>query len=241
MAPELYRSAYHSLSSLLTPIDASWQERDGAWRAFQAAVVVSFPTDDVMPSASDSGYHFARKAKFLLDVPESRILRPDQVVELGGASRFPLVLVDDFAGSGAQMRETWHRKYSVPGQADSSLADLHAAGALESAFYCPLLSTSVAIEHLADRCPGLELHPTHVLPEEYGVMHSETLLVPAEFAGPRVRKFLEASAEEAGIPPGEILGFANLGLAIGFEDAPPDSTLPVYWKEGRWEPLFNRP
>lgn len=238
MTDALFAAAFLALSSALVPVDASWTEREAAWSAFRSAVIVSFPTDEV-PNVTDSGYSFARRARYLMKVPQSRILSPADAVRRLERQPAPLVLVDDFTGSGNQMIDTWDRRYPSR-TGETSLAELAALGAHRS-IYSPILATSYAIDRLAVACPSLELRPMHRLPPEYGVRHPNTLLVSASISGDRVDRFLDHVANELGRSPGDMDGFHSLGLALGFEDAPPDATLPVYYaEEAGWNPLFVR-
>jgi hypothetical protein len=214
------------------------------WRQFVDSVIVTYVTGEE-PSVTDSGFTFARKARKVLRIPESRVLSPLDTLRELLKTRRPVVFVDDFVGSGNQFVDTWHREYRLFGS--TSLAFSHLAGLPGFSFaYCPLVCTDGGARQLSTRCAGLTLRPAHLLPAVYSAIHPQSIVWPPNLlqSGP---EFVKAVSARIGIPDsgGAVVndwqGFHCLGLSLAFYDSVPDATLPIfYWEENGWNPLIKK-
>jgi hypothetical protein len=164
------------------------------------------------------------------------------------ASGKNIVFLDDFVGSGNQMRETWRRKYSS--RSPSSFAELARARRFH-AIYLNLVATRYGLLSLEFDCPDLILRPAHLLGDEYSVRNLANLpanrLIPS--LADRIHTLLAKYAptlvlnddlRQADYP---LYGWHSLGLLLGFEHGIPDATIPLIWAEGQagWTPLARRP
>jgi hypothetical protein len=164
------------------------------------------------------------------------------------ASGKNVVFLDDFVGSGNQMRETWRRKYSTTGP--SSFAELARARRFH-AIYLTLVATRYGLQSLEFDCPDLILRPAHLLGDEYSVRNLASL--PANRSIPsladRIHALLAKYAptlvlnDDLRKADYALYGWHSLGLLLGFEHGIPDATIPLIWAEGQagWTPLARRP
>lgn len=190
------------------------------------------------PNASDSGHLFVRKLRQELGVPERRLFyHPEAIAELRRADGY-LVFVDDFVGSGQQFIHTWH----APVRLDTGEVVTFASVANPSrVLYCPLITTSLGLREIARHTsPEIRVVPAHVLTPEYGVAHPQSVVWSDDLL-PDATDFIDIASNRAGIEPDERLGFAGLGLALGFDHSVPDATVRmIYWEENGWNPLLVR-
>ena len=65
------------------------------------------------PNPSDSGPIFTRKLKSELDINESQIIFYDEIINHLSAKKeaTPVILVDDFVGTGMQCKKAWNDNY----------------------------------------------------------------------------------------------------------------------------------
>jgi hypothetical protein len=236
---QLFASAFHAMSADLVAGVKTYDAKRSAWRQFTEEVLVTRPTGE-RPSDTDSGYMFARKARQLLGIAEDRILAPEQILETVATSGpRSVVFVDDFAGSGDQFRTTWERKYEIRG-GELSFLTAAEAGLLRTIDYCLAVCTEHARVAIADSAPAVRIRPSHLLPLSYGILHSETLLLPPQLV-PTAHDFVLTASARAGISPADAFGYENLGLALAFEHSVPDATLPLFHHEDNgWIPLVRR-
>ena len=239
LVDRLFVAAFDALATEVTTADATYSDRKLHWGAFTDQVLVTHPTGE-MPNVTDSGYAFDRRARQLLNIDQSHILEPqDVVVELKKSGPKPVVFVDDFAGSGDQFRNTWHRLYNT---SSGRLSFALLAGRPDAGpfYYCPLLCTTRGLSVIQRECPGLLVRPTHLLPEVYAANHAASLLWPDALRAGSV-SFVETTSSRAGISPTKCWGYAELGLSLAFEHGVPDATLPIlWWEENGWTPLMRR-
>lgn len=236
---KLSTSLFHSLSSEVTQHANSYAARKELWLKFLDECLVTFPTGET-PNPTDSGHTFARLARQELSIREDQLLYPQQVVELlyGRESR-PVVIIDDFAGSGEQFMKTWQRLYSMP---DGQRVSFHqiVSSSNPKIFYIPTVATSYALERIKREAPLVNLRSAHILSERYSAVGTDSVVFPPQLRD-RARDFIRRSSETAGISPQDQLGFHCLALAIGFEHSVPDATLPIIWKDTQsWHSLLRR-
>lgn len=201
-----------------------------------------------MPSPTDSGNLFCRKARDVLGISEAALLTPARALEEALAGKI-VVFLDDFLGSGNQMRETWQRPYRT--DPPHSFADLHSRKS-NHAIYLTLVATHIGLANIDLECPQLVVRAAHILGEEYNVRNLARLPDLRGFSGlddrvhalltkygPRLK--LHPHMRKADFP---VYGWRSLGLLLAFQHGVPDATLPIIWAEGpddSWTPLVHHP
>lgn len=238
----LYFSAVQGISPEVAESATSLGQAKVMWRRFLAGLRVTYVEGEI-PNPTDSGYLFARKARQVLGVEEGQIVPPaDALSALRNDPTLPLLFVDDFVGSGNQMSETWHRRYSTPGSGEATFAQLAASGS-GTFYYVPMVATMKGMLHLASTCPGLRVRPAHVLDDAYSLTSDACFFWP-ESLKPTARDVLRCASDRAGITSSYEYGwqgFHNLALPLGFWHCVPDATLPLFfWDENSWIPLVRR-
>ncbi|HVZ70948.1 MAG TPA: hypothetical protein VHJ20_01120 [Polyangia bacterium] len=203
--------------------------------------------EDEKPNPTDSGNIFCRKARFVLGIPQELILEPKDALAAAVSGK-NVVFLDDFVGSGNQMRETWRRKYAA--KQPTSFAEL-ARSRRFHAVYLNLVATRYGVNSLQFDCPELIIRSAHVLGDEYCVRNLANL--PANRSFPaladRIHVLLarcapglqlKAHMRQADFA---LYGWHSLGLLLAFEHGVPDATIPLIWAEGPsgWTPLARRP
>jgi hypothetical protein len=237
----MFRGAVSSLSSTLTASASSYAYARDAWRLFLANVLVTYVEGDP-PRVADSGAVFARKARQILGIADERIVTPANALTmlLDQPSR-TVLLVDDFVGSGRQMKATWTRQYLTRDGARGSFSAAFRKGA--SIIYVPLIATAHGIRVLAAECSGLRVCPAHVLDSKYSLTSADSILWPDSLKE-KAPDVLRGASRRAGILGGCAVGWQgldDLALPIAFSHSVPDATLPLYyWEHSGWSPLVRR-
>jgi len=236
----LFVSAFHGLSSVM------WRQAGGEphemWRRACDQMMVTY-VEGEQPNPTDSGFAFARKARQLVGIEEDSILAPkDALAELRANPRRPLVIVDDFVGSGKQFVSTWTREHTVAPDVKLSF-DEHARNVGGSFYYIPLVCSDIGSRLLSQRCPQVIVAPAHQLSRRDRALSTASRLWPPGMAE-QARRVVETASVRAGIPldgPYGWRGFWKLGLTIAFEGSVPDATLPIfYWEQNGWIPLIRK-
>ena len=236
--------AVQDLSRRIVRVDDRFDRAAAQWNDFLDSVYVTYPTGEV-PSATDSGYAFARKARQVLGIPEARILGPGEVVAaLDRLGPRPVLFLDDFLGTGNQFIETWERLY--PTAVGTESFETLTSSLSFSAYYVPLVAAQLGMTRIANDAPDVTVSPAHVLTAEYSALAPDSFVWPAELAAD-AGAVLERVSRDAGIPdtggltPEDWRGFGQLALTLAFEQAVPDATLRLfYWTENDWTPLVRR-
>lgn len=200
-----------------------------------------------MPHATDSGYHFARRLRDALRIPEAAIMSPVEALRDADRIRH-FVFVDDFVGSGNQFRETMARPHRVNGR-EVSFKELSANQSFTIA-YCPCVSTEYAIEqNIKKELPEIHIHPAHILDFRHTVtdVRSRTWSGLSEPEGCKMINKLKIASARAGYTcedgsEDDWRGFHGLALSVSFEHGIPDASLPVFYSSRNgWKPLMRRP
>ena len=204
------------------------------WEEFISSVLVT-PVQGEDVNISDSGRVFGRKARQVLGLREDHLLEPQQAAQAAKLSGRPLVLVDDFVGTGQQMITMWH---------NLRLDALASSGV--PIFYTPALATTYGRKAIVECCSGLNLSPGQLIPDEYSATAKDSILWPAGRAEECLDTIRRASMR-AGIPDtdGQSVddwqGFHKLGLALALHGSVPDATLPLFrWEVNEWNPLIKK-
>lgn len=238
---QLFMSAFNGLSSLVAdPEQNTFPEMQRRWGDFVDRVLVTNVTGEV-PSVTDSGLSFARKAKQLLGIDERRILSNEATLEEISTRPTPVVFVDDFVGSGNQFIETWHRLHQMKGASTSFAKE--SLNDKTQFFYIPLVSTEYGLNCILGRCDKVIVAPAQLITDKYNVFNEKSRAIwPPHLIG-GARDFIKLASERAGISTvsdDDWMGFHRLGLSIGFEDSIPDATLPLFsWDKCGWTPLLK--
>lgn len=236
---KLCTSLFHSLSAEVAAGGTTYANRKATWMAFVANCLVTFPTGE-KPNPTDSGHTFARLARQELEIDEERFLYPEEVVErLHRGERRPVVMVDDFSGSGEQFLKTWSRLYEMPGGSESSFERIAHSSPIE-VFYIPAVATTYAVGRIDAGAHQVKLRTAHLLSDSYSAIHADSVVFP-EPLRPGTRAFVSRASAQARIAPEDELGFHDLALAIAFEHSVPDATLPILWADTpTWNSLLRR-
>ena len=151
---QLFVSAFQLLSCEVLPEGAPLDDASRAWSDFRNRVLIT-PVSGESPSPADSGYHYASKARYLLDIPLPQLATHEDALKavVLDATR-PIIFVDDFVGSGQQILTHWNRQVTVNGtELSFSLA---AQSGMAPAYYCCALATAYGVGCIAGA--GLPLH-----------------------------------------------------------------------------------
>jgi hypothetical protein len=244
MTDALLLGAVADLSRRVARVDDQFERAAAQWNDFLDSVLITYPTGEV-PSATDSGYAFARKARQVLELPEERILAPEEVisaiVRLGPR---PVLFLDDFLGTGNQFMETWKRDYNLGASFESFERLARKIGF--KAYYVPLFAAELGVSRIAREAPDVTVAPAHSLDASYSALDVNSFVWPEDLA-PAAPEALERVSLAAGLPdnggrtPDDWRGFAKLALTVAFEHSVPDATLRLfYWTSDEWTPLVRR-
>lgn len=232
----MFAAGFQMLSNIIRKKGDSLLTARTNWSSFFDNLVITTVTGEI-PNISDSGYSFARKARQLLGVDESRLMSQEDCIKLLiDKGHRPVIFVDDFIGSGNQFIETWNRKISVSNSSMVSYKDLSSMHGSRF-YYCPVICTEYGYNRILRACPEVVLFPVHVLSQRYCALANDSIVWP-DHLRKTAKKFLETASKRAGISDWQ--GFHRLGLAIAFEHGVPDATLPIfYWEDNGWKPLVK--
>lgn len=204
------------------------------WQEFLSSVLVT-PVQGEDNNIADSGRVFGRKSRQVLGIDEEHLHEPDQAAHLAKLHGRPLVLVDDFVGTGQQMIEMWE---------DLGLDSVVQSGV--PIYYTPALATAYGRQAILETCDGLRLFAGQLIPKEYSATDKNSILWPAGKAEEYLEIIKRASLR-AGIPDthgtcvDDWQGFHKLGLALAMHGSVPDATLAIFrWRHNGWNPLIKR-
>lgn len=204
------------------------------WEEFLSSVLVT-PVSGELDSIADSGRVFGRKARQVLGLSEDHLLEPDKAAPRARLRGRPLVLVDDFVGTGQQMITMWEN-LGLDAVASSGVP----------IFYTPALATTYGHRAILDQCKGLTLSPGQLIPSEYSATVENSILWPAG-KGQEYLDIVRRASMRAGIPDtngasvDDWQGFHRLGLALAMHGSIPDATLALFrWEGNGWNPLIQR-
>ena len=225
----------------LVKILKDWKHEDFFNRCYYSFI----PGETNNPS--DSGRVFLRKLRDTLSIPESRFLEYNDIPQqLSMENRqTPIILVDDFVGSGAQCDKAWNRnKFSFNNKTLREIEETEN----HIFVYAPLVVNIMGLNRIKHNCPSLILTPAHVLGNEYNLFHKDCFCWKSDDALFRAGTDLILNkSKELGIPflngedPQDVRGFGEQGLAIAFEHGAPDAIPSLfYWQHKNWTPLINK-
>lgn len=233
MLDAVFLSGFQRISmSMLDPLHPD--KLNQRWEEFLSSVIVT-PVQGEDDSIADSGRIFGRKARQVLGLTEDHLLEPYEASQVAINSGRPLVLVDDFVGTGQQTIVMWERL---------DLERVARSGV--PIYYVPALSTKYGYDIILEKCKGLNLSPGQLIPYEYSATAEKSIVWPAGRAEEYLQTVKRASLR-AGIPDtdGQSVddwqGFHKLGLALAMHGSVPDATLALFrWEGNGWKPLVKR-
>lgn len=237
LTEQLFISACMSISARMRGAPA---DRSAEWSQFRSSALITFPgAEDQNPA--DSGHRFAAIARNRVGFAEVNLFAPAEAVRHLAASNTarPVVVVDDFLGTGEQFLECWSERIPVADDRTSSLADEIRRLAISDCYLVAGIATWRGINEVKEEAPEVEVVAAHVLPPNASLRDPSTSLVPDHLiAG--LEPFVEKYSRKAGIT-SDYWGFRGLATTVGFEHGIPDSTLPLYWHASEtWTPLRRR-
>lgn len=221
-------SAFHGLSASRGDVFAMTPaQHKNAWADFRSTVIVTFPARRSDPAGS--GHIFARAARSWVSDPDAQVMEPGVAAKHIASAPHPciIVFVDDFAGSGNQFCDTWMANFASSGSGTLSFSELANEQRLREVYFIPAISTWRAKMRIAGAAPIVAVKPAHVLPPRYSAAEDNHTLVPAKDRA-ALTDLLKRYAEPAGYDPANPFGYEACGLAISFEHATPDNTLPIF-------------
>lgn len=236
MVDRMLKSSVSKAGYIFSKTFSDWQHSDFIDRCFYSFI----PGEDQHPT--DSGNLFTRKLRDELGIPESQIVTYKDIITLPKMS--PIIFVDDFVGSGAQVYKAWNINL-LPG--DITL-ERYCEKEKHCPVYAPLVVNYKGHKVIRDHCQGLYLCATHILGPEYNLFNLDCICWKNDpvFYQKGVNLILNKS-RALGIPStdGEDTrdekGFGMQGLAISFEHGAPDA-IPAffYWSADNWTPLIRK-
>jgi len=233
-ATQLTVAGFHALSPRIARPDSRGAEVREAWTGFYDRVVIA-NVEGERRNITDSGLEAARKFRKATGFPEGRILSADSALKalISGAID-DVVFLDDFAGTGAQFRQTWTRPRPAAG-GEPSFHSIFAQIPEARAFYCPSVCTVRGMSNIQKACPGVIVSPGALLSDRHDVLHPESIVWSAD---KRVegQAFVTEVSARLGLPDTDgdqtdWRGFDKLGLALGLRDSIPDATLGLFRHE----------
>jgi hypothetical protein len=241
MVNQMLKTSIGSAGLYLSKLMSDWKHTDFFNRCYFSFI----PGEN--PNPTDSGHIFTRKLRDELEIPENRIMDYSEIAEvLDRIGRpTPVILVDDFVGSGSQCIKAWNKnkfKYN-----NETLKEISDSGG-HMFIYSPLIVNQTGYQNIRKYCPGLIVTPTHIMGSEYNLFKRDC------FCWRNEERLFQDGTElilrkslELGIPfshghlTQDVRGFGEQGLAIAFEHGAPDA-IPsfFYWCNDNWTPLIKK-
>ena len=219
--------------------DSTWCNQsfsDNCWYSY-------IPGETINPS--DSGSAYLEKVKYILGVPEGRLMGFGGLLQFLSDAKTPqnVILTDDFVGSGAQCYNAWNRQLYE--EFPKTLKQVVIEGG-HHVIYVPLIVNFRGKNKIEDHCEGLKLEYAYELGPEWCLLLPDCLC----WGGDRGlynegKALIIEKSKELGIPDDDsvnsIWGFGKQGLALGFPRSIPDAC-PTFFriKKNGWVPLKLR-
>ncbi len=212
---------------------------------FKQKCIYSFiPGED--PNESDSGHIFIRKIREIANIPQSQLIRFNDLfdyLEQNSSSPIPVILIDDIIGSGLQCKTAWCDQ--IGGVKLNTLKEIsHKYN--HKFIYAPLIINKMGFDLIKRDCPELLLSPAHIIGEEYNLFNEKCICWHNDKSlfDKGTEMILRKSAE-LGIKNNNSVvsakGFRGQGLAIAFEHGIPDAVPAFfYWESDNWVPLIKK-
>lgn len=215
------------------------------------ANLILTPVQKETPDPTASGFDFCRKARTLLGIGQNESIKfpSDALYGIIKNEEGILVFVDDFLGSGNQLRETWRRRLLSDGPQSFEQACLKTPF---QCYYTCIFATRKGMDSVSDM--PIVVVPCHVLDDEHTV-HSIDHISGLNTADPQgaIKEFLYRHSQHLMFTGSaawmteqatwSMYGFNDLGLLLAFEHSIPDGTLPILWARstrGNWHPFMEK-
>ena len=241
MIDALFQGTVHQLSSIVTASASTFHEAKLQWSSFLSTLIITMVEGDP-PNPTDSGHIFARRSRTVLGINQDQIMTPESALALSlSNSKYTVLMVDDFIGSGKQLIETWNREYILTPTTRASFATAATIG--RRVLYAPIIATRYGLAEINGTCRSLTTITSHILDESYSLTSPSSILWPDPMKRD-VHDFLKEASQRAGIIKAlgsDWTGFHGLALAIAFAHGVPDATMPLYWwEQNGWIPLVPK-
>lgn len=235
MCNKMLEEAWNRLKVHVEKKISNYGSSIGSWKDFYKRAVFT-RVEGENPNPTDSGNLFCRKGRQLFGISEKQIMRPSKAIEESGENK-PLVFLDDFIGSGSQLKATWKRLYGP--NYEGTFSDAYKKRNFKSHFVC-LIATRYSLDRLSSI--PIKIHPSHIIGKNYNIKSKLS-----DNDSERLDGFLEKHKKKLDYPfylkeNTKKYGFYELGLTIAFDHSVPDSTLPIIWAGGNdsWTTLVER-
>ena len=219
---------------------AGYSAKKHHWIGFlNAAKFTHLRSEENSGDDTKSGILFMRKVRQIIQPFDEQLVKAEVLLQsLVDGDVFPVIVVDDFAGTGETIISGLRRQYQLTDGSTTSFLEQAKNGT--SIYFCPVICTEKARTNIeALGIPTLKVSCAHFLSERMSVLHPDSEMVPAYLRKEMPTMVTEASRRSGSDDP--FFGYSDLGLAIGFEHATPDATLPIfYWEGPNWNNLVSR-
>jgi len=163
---------------------------------------------------TESGNAIARVYTTLDLINERQVIRPDEILAcIAKKSCKRFLLVDDFMGTGEQLRSFWNQPFSwlKVNKHDMSLSQISAKYKDTSFDYLVLVATAPGLQYVENLVPGLSISFCEKLSEEYRIFGNDSIFF--ENADDRIacKTYLEHLCHRKNIG---IAGYQGLDFAI---------------------------
>jgi len=240
----LLRGAFRNLIEASRPLTFNKSQNERATQTLTSALFFT-RLEGERPNPTDSGNLFCRKVRQELGIPEERIVEPSEALDLAIAG-CPIVLLDDFLGSGQQLIKTWKREYRKT--APHSFEEAHTLKPVAVSYLC-LMATTQGLRTVSS-IPA-KVFFCHEATSEHSITKITAApgLPPGSDVQTELNNFLRQHASHLILKPYmkqdrfDTLGFYNLGLTMAFEHSVPDASIPILWARSTrsdWSPLMER-
>lgn len=195
------------------------------------------------PNPTDSGNYFARKLRDELRISEQQIIQFSKITTIARRD-MPIILVDDFVGSGSQIYTAWNKHNSGGAKTLSEISSNDKVCFV----YVPLIVNQQGYNVITHDCQGLHLSTCHVLGNEYNLFNRDCYCwnSDASLFDKGIKLITNKSKQlkipfTNGVETVDAEGFGRQGLAMSFEHGAPDAIPAIfYWKEDGWVPLVKK-
>jgi hypothetical protein len=241
MVEQMLKTSVGNSGYIFTKHFPDWKHSDFFEKCFYSFI----PGETLNPT--DSGHIFTRILRDKMGVPERRIVPYDALSNIleKAVEPIPVILVDDFVGSGSQVWKAWTKNtmFSSYGKTLAEICFEHN----HCIVYAPLIVNEMGYQVVVGRCPGLHICPTHVLGKEYNLFNPECICWNNDLTlFKNGTELILKKSNLLGIPStggqdvNDEKGFGGQGLAISFHHGAPDAIPAIfYWKEN-WTPLIQK-
>jgi len=240
MVIQMLKTSVSNTGYIFTKHFSDWKHDD----FFDRCIYSFIPGETLNPT--DSGHIFTRLLRDEMSVPEGRIVSYSNIPRVLDflAKPTPIIFVDDFVGSGAQVFKAWQVNVF---HNNKTLSQICKEGK-HCAVYAPLIVNDMGAKVITDGCQGFYLSPTHILGKEYDLFDEQCICWKNDLdLYKKGTKLILEKSKELGIPStdgqheNDEKGFGRQGLAFSFNHGTPDATLPIfYWNSGDWVPLVRK-